>query len=1040
MKKLSMLLVFVLLFSVFYTSCGEVGQDDSIGDESADSSLSSPDTDINKEKFDPVYKTVISIGCTYKTSHPADDAYPDSFGAELTDGIFAAEETGYSDSKLSGYTASALDITVDLGEVKDKIYSFETAYLATTSAGISPPASVFVRYSIDGENWQSAGSAVKPEYKEDTIQSAVLTLDKYVQARYVKFTITKGSAWLFLTEVSVFADIEAADKNLEFLDKITQLYAKDDKTHQERLSELKKVSGDSVDRTQNKIYVSKGKGYTLSLEPDTARYSNPEGKLTDGRAIDSIYESGDWVGFKDGKALEITLDLGKEYEDLADFEISFFNNYAADIALPDYVLFCVSSDNSNYTDIGMVYGPANREYDSFNFAFRAVDGIKGRYVRFCIPESDYEWYLIEEAAVFRYESGEKETDWLYPNIALPVISKEEFWSSSEKDYSKTINLLRGLSPQIMSAVPLGSEAAEYNSSITAKMLTDGVYSPNNDIHNGRFFKFNKGAHRDVIFDLGKTSSVQGFTASFVNHKSWGVLVPPKVLYYLSDDGSNWYKVGESSFLEVEEIENVKVELKLKSPIKARFVRFGFDVNVWAGCDELEVMGTKKITSGTKALADINVSSIKFLAGEYQQTGPEVLGGVKDILLSYHVNYGSSNPNAGLITVEEYMPYVAYMDKEGNILDVMFDGYLYLPSGGMPSGGKSHENNIKSDWEYVLNNIFTEGRNIYALEEAAGIVKDKLGLGDDYKYKVYIALMYPSQGIVFGDIDGDGNPDTLTDTATRVKVIEWYAKEFFAKYEAAGFENLEFCGFYWHHESLQKTQEELDLTQGVSNYVHSLGYQLFWIPYYTASGYNQYKDYGFDVANMQPNYAFKESTPISYLHNCATLAKLYNMGVEMEIDSQALSKNIFYRRWMEYLKFGVTYGYIDSLHMYYQGGMPGAFYLAYHSEDSKTRLIYDYTYDFIKGTLKIKPDVVEDKTFNTKPGEMLTDSLAQNTNSNINRFVIDVSPANGTVTIDDSGQFVYFPYKGFEGTDTFTYRYSEQLDYSDPCVVNITVGK
>ena len=54
------------------------------------------------------------------------------------------------------------------------------------------------------------------------------------------------------------------------------------------------------------------------------------------------------------------------------------------------------------------------------------------------------------------------------------------------------------------------------------------------------------------------------------------------------------------------------------------------------------------------------------------------------------------------------------------------------------------------------------------------------------------------------------------------------------------------------------------------------------------------------------------------------------------------------------------------------------------------------------------------------------------------FEVDSSPKHGTVTINLDGSFAYYPDKGYTGEDSFTYRYSEQLDYSAPCVVNITV--
>ncbi|PKM63464.1 MAG: hypothetical protein CVU97_00590 [Firmicutes bacterium HGW-Firmicutes-21] len=1033
MKKVAFLIAVVMLFTLFTTSCYKT-EEDSSEDESIDDT-STPVTQI--EEITPEFSTVISIGKAYTVNAEPGEAYPDTYGKELTDGIFTADGAGYTDSKLSGWTADPLIVTIDLGETFDKIYAFEASYLSTRLAGIAPPSSVTIKYSEDNKNWSSLNTAKMPEFEEGVMKVARAELKKYAKARYIMFTLRKGSAWLFLDELSVIADIDGGYKNIQFIQTLTERYGEDDMSHDERIRLLNSVSTVPIDRTLYKTSVSKGKNYTVSRDADTNWFTDDNTKLTDGKPIEAHYESGDWVGFKGGQPLDIVVDLGVKINDAADFEISFFNNFEAGISLPDFITFSVSEDNKNFVEIGRIYGPSDRACTTFNYALKLQYAVSARYVKFSAPSSEFEWYLTEEAAVYRYGTEEEAKDSLYPDIILPVITKEEFWSSSESDYSKKINLIKGLYPQIMSAVPLDSSEKEYNSAITKNMLTDGLYSPNTDIHNGSFFKFHFGAHRDVVFDLTKTSTVTGFTASFVRRNEWAVTLPPRILYYLSDDGIDWYMVGSSSFPESDKIETVKVTFNLTTTCKARFVRFSFDVGGWAGCDELEVFGTKKVDSGTKALSSLGIKATKFLAGEYLKPGPDVLGGAKDILLSYHCSYGSGE-KAGLVSVEQYMPYVAYIDRDGNMIDVMFDGYLYLPSGGMPSGGQSHKNSIKSDWEYVLGNMFTKDYNIDALNQAAQIVKDTLKLDSDYKYKVYVALLYPSENVQFGDIDGDGVSDKLTDVKKRVQAIEWYIDAFFDRFESGNYTNLEFAGFYWHHEAMERHADEMELLNSVSKLVHSVGYQFFWIPYYTATGYNKYKEYGFDFACMQPNYAFKESTPYSYLTNCATLAKLYNMCVEMELEAMALYNDTFYKRWMDYLKGGVYYGYMDALHMYYQGGMPGAFYRAAISEDPKARLIYEYTYDFIKGTLKLKPDTVGDLSFNGSKDTILSDTLISSKDK-IKKFIIFESPKNGTVTINEDGSFMYYPNKGFTGTDSFSYAYSEQLDYSDPCRVNINIG-
>ena len=57
-----------------------------------------------------------------------------------------------------------------------------------------------------------------------------------------------------------------------------------------------------------------------------------------------------------------------------------------------------------------------------------------------------------------------------------------------------------------------------------------------------------------------------------------------------------------------------------------------------------------------------------------------------------------------------------------------------------------------------------------------------------------------------------------------------------------------------------------------NYVHSLGYKLIWIPYYQAWGYDRWKENGFDVACVQPNYSFAKVANKQRLYDNADLLK------------------------------------------------------------------------------------------------------------------------------------------------------------------------
>ena len=269
------------------------------------------------------------------------------------------------------------------------------------------------------------------------------------------------------------------------------------------------------------------------------------------------------------------------------------------------------------------------------------------------------------------------------------------------------NLILGLPQQIMACDSATADMINNNSPVTEKALTDGKYAGNNtNIHNGLFFKFNSGGSRDIIYDLGHLSEVRSVKASVLTYKDWAVNPPSALYVYVSEDGDKWYQVCElavdgASYTN----QTIPVSATFDKPYKARFVAFSFDVKGWAAIDELEVIGTKKIGSKAISAASAGLFSLRLVPNGYQQQDKDLLNGAGDICLMYH---GQNYDN----TVETLLPYVGYMNTDGEITDTMFDGFLFLLTGAMPvSGNAGHLGTIKGDWEWMLNDLFAEGENI-----------------------------------------------------------------------------------------------------------------------------------------------------------------------------------------------------------------------------------------------------------------------------------------------------------------------------------------
>lgn len=106
----------------------------------------------------------------------------------------------------------------------------------------------------------------------------------------------------------------------------------------------------------------------------------------------------------------------------------------------------------------------------------------------------------------------------------------------------------------------------------------------------------------------------------------------------------------------------------------------------------------------------------------------------------------------------------------------------------------------------------------------------------------------------------------------------------ARFNAAGYKNIELSGLYWVDEDICHTK---DLVKHIAPAVHAKGLEFIWIPYYKARGYDRWKELGFDFAYYQPNHFFDKSIPDSRLDDACEEALSLGMAMEFECDSKAL---------------------------------------------------------------------------------------------------------------------------------------------------------
>lgn len=1017
MKRIFSVLLLLCMLAGVLSSCDPAVSDTSDISDVSENGETAEKTDENTKH------TLISVGKSYESSAAPDDAYPDIFGQQLTDGQKTKDYgVSYTDIRMVGYKETTR-INIDLGEDGKRISGMSVRALDVSKDGVKLAGSVRFFGSDGGEDtWHSLGRAAFVATGDGTVSTARVDFDELHDYRYVRATVFLGDGlFFFIDEVEVYADIDEPKK----ADTAELAYKNEDidRDAWKTLSTGEAVAPKySVNVAFNKTYRYDGCTFDDRAPAETdGKSENLKTFLTDGARTGRLFGEDVWIGLASEKACSVTVDLGKNTSDLFAFR-AYMLSAGTDVAFPDHIDVYGSKDDKEYTLLGRIYAPL--EQDTHAFTLIMQEYVEARYIRFAFPGGSAN-YWIEELEVCK--ASDVSPSEVYPPLNFPAVTEEKLWSASESDYYTKQNLLRGLIQQI-SCAGYVDPTEELLTPFDSPILTDGKLASDMYCYSGGWFYAKSGDAVDFVYDIGYLSSIESLSVSLLEQTDWGISRPKNIDVFLSENGEDWYNVGK--YAKGDEALNASAtrltfDFDLDVPYAARFVRF----RVLAGMtfiDELEANGTKAVTGNTARLADSGMDSVKFYTNyENAEYATSESTGVKadEIRCSY------GNGGEGSL-----LPYVAYLDEEGNIEDTFIDGFIYGVVGGFPSGGLAHTYSYKSDWEYIFDTVFNGVTGLDELEKTVGTVKEELGI-PDYKVYVYITITGIHESVTdFGDVDGDGISEDLSKKEDRAKVINWYTDMCIAEFEKRGYENIALDGFYWHLEAVTWEVDDSHIIREAADIVHGKGTNLLWVPYYTAYRYHQGYEFGFDLVSMQPNFMFDLTQPLYRFDVTATRTKLMNMCVEIEHSYQALSDTAFVRNYMLYLYYGVVYGYIDATHVYYDDVTNYAD-LAY-SDDPMCRMQYDATYEFAKGTLDITPDKRD-----TVKVTAVKDGVCNGTIGTEGEFALYTlvsSTAHGSITLSPDGTFRYFPAHGFTGTDTFTYTYNNYLGESVPCTVEIVV--
>lgn len=624
--------------------------------------------------------------------------------------------------------------------------------------------------------------------------------------------------------------------------------------------------------------------------------------------------------------------------------------------------------------------------------------------------------------------------------------------SAQKEANKMQNIAVGKQYTIKTGEPIdGSygnyQAVFYNNDMG--QLTDGRMAKIDSNDNG-WYRAMRGGSRIVLIDLGAQYAVSSVEASFFHSKAEAFYAPRVIKCRLSTNGKDFMTVGSLSEndLSGDLKRRVNRVISFDNAYEARYVEIEYSVDIFAACDEIRVMGD---TSGERVTIVPDGEQAK------AKMSTDILGASSFIKL-----YNGYYPEQELadITKEKVMPYIAYIDENGNIADTLFDGVIFVPCHtDYPSGGRLTKTSgkkgaVMSDWLLYADNTFDETKNLAALDEAVSEVFDKLG--KQGKMPVMLTMPYPTvlDG-AFGDIDGDGESEYCKTLDERLDIIKWFADLCSSRFADAEYQNLTFAGFYWYREEVNysDTDHEAELCRRSNDYFHSMGLKSIFDPFYLSTGYDHYRELGFDTCVMQPNYAeissdreyFKEGM----LAEFAQTVEQNGCGVEIEtLSPYAYTDGGDYlnasRNYLEYLYQGVRSGYDKNLKTWYQGAGPGSIYSFCYADTNNARgkllrSLYDATYSFIKGTLAVDRLTIKGDTSVTgeKSSRIRGEYTVSGGYTALMKYTVSQQPKNGVVDAY-AGGFKYVPLGDFVGEDEFEITVSDGISESAVLSVKVTV--
>lgn len=173
------------------------------------------------------------------------------------------------------------------------------------------------------------------------------------------------------------------------------------------------------------------------------------------------------------------------------------------------------------------------------------------------------------------------------------------------------------------------------------------------------------------------------------------------------------------------------------------------------------------------------------------------------------------------------------------------------------------------WEKWIDELFTSAANFDALARAASDSVD-----------VWVSLPYPRRGQSFvGDLNG--TTLNFSEDRDRLLALTWWMNKFLERWNQSTkfHDKLNLRGFVWLREVILP-EEDRGLVTSVNEEIHARNLLSFWLPNYGSHVFWEWRQMGFDVAAVNPNYYGAGPYGIDWVKWTAMGARLYETGLQI----------------------------------------------------------------------------------------------------------------------------------------------------------------